>query len=73
MQWTATTERIKAAANDKARQLGPLIEKLRAEGLTLDATAAELNRRGFRSVKGARLTKAILRQVKRRWEQVRLH
>lgn len=70
MVWGQHTRRLQERADAQARTLGPVIMELRAKGLSVDEVVAELNRRGYRGVKGGMITRGILESVRERWLEI---
>ena len=69
-KWNRTAQRLQDRADSKAREIGPVADELRRQGLTLAEVMDELNRRGFRSVTGARFTRGMLNNVLQRWREM---
>ena len=69
-KWNRITQRLQDRADLKAREIGPVADELRRQGITRAEVMDELNRRGFRSVTGARLTRGMLNNVLQRWREM---
>ena len=70
LKWDRTVQRLRDQADSKAKEIGPIADELKRQGMTIAAIVDELNRRGFRSVKGSRFTRGILNNVLQRWREM---
>ena len=69
-RWGRVAQRLRDRADSKAKEIGPVADELRCQGMTLAEVMDELNRRGFRSVKGSRFTRGMLNNVLQRWREM---
>ena len=69
-RWGRVAQRLRDRADSKAKEIGPVADELRSQGMTLAEVVDELNRRGFRSVKGSRFTRGMLNNVLQRWREM---
>ncbi len=69
-RWGRVAQRLRDRADSKAKEIGPVTDELRRQGMTLVEVMDELNRCGFRSVQGLLFTRGMLNNVLRRWREM---
>ena len=69
-KWDRAAQRLRDRADSKAKEIGPVADELRRQGMTLAEVMDELNRRGFRSVQGLLFTRGMLNNVLQRWREM---